>query len=237
MKPLLHVSRVHVTGFLVALLVFLSCKKDAVPIDPSQSNAALSKSGVVNLALPITGDFQTRTATRFNDYPDRMWPDNFNRFNAANVAVDDASYAYSGKVTARGKQTMLVLQGFGFTIPAGARIDNIYVRVIRFKKGNALLRDHFASLNKYLNDNVGALSQYGFYWQNHEYYSTTETEVIYSQPGTGTITPTSTYTYQWTPAMINDPDFGVQIHTIVETTGSAVVYYDLVEMTVEFTIP
>ena len=236
MKALLHVSRVYVSAFLVSLLVFLSCKKDAVPIDPKQSNAALSKAGVANLALPILGDHQTSTATRFNDYPDRLWPDNFDRFNASNLAVDDDSYIYSGKISPKNKQTMVFLQGFGFTIPLGARIDNIFLRVIRFKKGNALLRDHFARLNKYLNDDIGAINYYGFYWQNHEYYSTSETEVIYSQPGTGTVTPTSTTTYQWTPAMINDPDFGVIIHTIVEKTGSAIVYYDLVEITVEFTI-
>jgi len=236
MKSLLHVSRVHVTGFLVSLLIFLSCKKDASPIDPSQSNAALLETGVANLALPILGDHQTRTATLFNDYPDRMWPDNFNRFNAANLAVDDDSYVYSGKVTTR-KSAQVFLQGFGFTIPPEARIDNIYVRVIRFKKGNGLLKDGFARLNKHLNDVQGAIALYGAGMVNSDYYSSQETEVIYSQTGSGFLDTKQEYPYLWTPAMINDPDFGVIINTIVATSGSAVVYYDLVEITVEFSIP
>jgi hypothetical protein len=44
--------------------------------------------------------------------------------------------------------------------------------------------------------------------------------------------------YQWTPAMINDRDFGVRIDVYPPVGGGAVVvYYDLVEITVEYSFP
>ena len=69
---------------------------------------------------------------------------------------------------------------------------------------------------------------------NPNFFPSIEAEVVYSQNGTGINGGfEGNISYQWTPAMINDPAFGVRIDNGMPS-GSVVVYYDLVEITVEY---
>jgi len=67
--------------------------------------------------------------------------------------------------------------------------------------------------------------------------SVIETEVNYSQSGSGT--GANGQSYQWTPARINDPYFGVMFQTaaVEKSKGSAVINYNFVEITVEYSLP
>jgi hypothetical protein len=180
---------------------------------------------------------QTRTATRFNDLFEsylNLWY----RQGAQYVSADDNSYAYTKRLSPHRGYISLFLQGFGFAIPPDATIDSITVRARRFKQGRGSIKDFFATLLKkderyYLYD----YEQYGAWWQGDpNYYSDIETEIIYSQSGTGTNSGgVAGQPYQWTPTMINDPDFGARIQNYEPEDGSVVVYYDLVEITVKYT--
>jgi hypothetical protein len=184
---------------------------------------------------------QTKTASRFNDFQG-AYVDSFTnggQGGAQYVASDDNLYAYTRKLNTHRSYASLVLQGFGFTIPDGATIENIVVSVRRFKSGRPSIRDYFATLVKSPDPSGGLWSDYGFWWQHLDNYPDVETETIYSQSGTRTMPdPLGNRFYQWTPAMINDRDFGVRIDVYPPVGGGAVVvYYDLVEITVEYSFP
>ena len=73
---------------------------------------------------------------------------------------------------------------------------------------------------------------------NPDYYPSTETEVIYSQSGTGNNGSfDGEQYYQWTPAMINDPVFGVRVDNDGPVNGSVAIYYDMVTITVQYSLP
>jgi len=132
-------------------------------------------------------------------------------------------------------QLPLLLQDFGFEIPSNASIESIVVRARRFKTGKGSITDYFATLVRQLDNNDKY--EYGVWFTNPNLYPTIETEVIYSQTGTGINGGfEGNIPYQWTPAIINDPAFGVRIAN-ARPTGSVVVYYDLVEITVEYSLP
>jgi hypothetical protein len=179
---------------------------------------------------------QTKTASRFNDFQG-AYVDNYVQGGAEYVAYDDDSYAYTRKLTSRNSYASLVLQGFGFTIPDDAIIENIIVSVRRFKKGKPSIKDYFATLGK-KPEMSGFFDPYGVRWTNPDNYPDTETEVIYSQSGTGNNGGPGNQFYQWTPGMVNDPAFGVRIDVYPPVgAGTVVVYYDLVEITVEYSLP
>jgi hypothetical protein len=191
--------------------------------------------------------FQTRTATylnNLNNFQD-VYVNAYPNANAQDVAVDDGIYAYSNKLTAQRSYASLALQGFGFTIPDGAIIENIAVKVRRFKKGGPAIKDYFVSvMQSYSGSPTNGVSNYGFMWRNGDvypgnYYPDTETEYIFSQSGSGNNGGYNhNQAYQWTPAMVNVPYFGVRVDVYPpEGKGTVVVYYDLVEITVEYSQP
>jgi len=234
MKHFSHLSIIRGIGYLLVFTLCVNCKKDYDSPNPSKltSESILESSGenLVNLS-------QTRTASRFNDWPPRSLVNAYSQSGAQYVAYDDNSYAYTKKLTSRNWYASLVLQGFGFTVPSDATIENIIVSVRRFKKGKASISDYFANLVK-SPDVVGLFSPYGVRWTNPANYPDIETEVIYSQSGTGNNGGSGNQFFQWTPVMINDPDFGVRIDVNPPVgAGSVVVYYDLVEITVEYSLP
>jgi hypothetical protein len=106
------------------------------------------------------------------------------------------------------------------------------VHARRFKQGKGSIRDYFAYLVR--NQDLYRNDYYGLWWRNPEYYPDVETDVIYSENGTGNDGTYPYEIYQWTPAMINDPAFGVRIQNFDPERGAVVVYYDLVEITVEY---
>src|SRR4030095_12255875 len=82
---------------------------------------------------------QTRTATLLNNFGG-VYVNSFPKASAQDVAADDGVYAYSKKLSSGAWYASLALQGFGFTIPVDAIIQNITVTVRRFKKGTASIK-------------------------------------------------------------------------------------------------
>src|SRR6187402_1960796 len=101
---------------------------------------------------------ETRTATylnNLNDFQQFFGDLNYPRARAQDVAADDNIYTCSAKMPAikdstkpstSNTRSTLALQGFGFTIPDDATIENIVVKVRRFKKGSPPVGDHILSL-------------------------------------------------------------------------------------------
>ena len=198
---------------------------------------------------------QTRTATflnNLNNFQQVYGTQNYARTGAGVVQADDNIYAYTKKLSAASRtrkigisSSSLSLQGFGFTIPGNAIIENIAVKVRRFKKGGPAIKDNYVSvMQSYSGSPTNGVSNYGFMWRNGDvypgnYYPTIEGEYIFSQNGSGNNGGYNhNQAYQWTPAMINLPYFGLRIDVYPpEGRGSVVVYYDLVEITVEYSLP
>src|SRR4030095_8159032 len=195
---------------------------------------------------------QTRTATflnNLNNFRQVFGDQGYPQATAADVAADDDVYAYTKKLSSSTRtrhndtsSSSLALQGFGFTIPEEATIENISVRVRRFKKGGPAIKDHFVSVMRRY-DCTERNCIYGYMWRNGDvypgnFYPDTETEYIFSQSGSGTNGGFNhDEAYQWTPALVNHQYFGVRIDTYpTEGRGSVVVYYDLVEVTVEYSM-
>ena len=181
---------------------------------------------------------QTRTATVLNNFGG-VYVNNFPQATAADVAADDNVYAYSRKLSTKGvSYASLALQGFGFTIPDDAIIENVAVTIRRFKNGRAAIKDYFVTLMQRYS------ISYGMEWTNLDsypgnYYPEIEAEFIFSQSGSGA---NGGYmhdqNYQWTPAMVNHPYFGVRVDVWPpEGAGSVVVYYDFVQIKVEYSQP
>ena len=200
-----------------------------------------------NIITTIGQTSQTRTATylnNLNNFQD-VYVNAFPNASASDVAVDDGTYAYSNKLTTQRGYASLALQGFGFTIPADAIITNIEVKVRRFKAGSPAIKDYFVSvMQSYSGGPTNGVSMYGFMWRNGDvypgnYYPSTETEYIFSQSGSGNNGGYNhNQPYAWTPAMINLPYFGLRIDVYPPVgKGSVVVYYDLVEIKVDYFEP
>jgi len=200
---------------------------------------------------------QTRTATflnNLNNFRDVYGDQNYPKATAGDVAADDDIFAYTSKLVAikdsaapftSNSVSSLALQGFGFSIPDDATVVNITVRVRRFKKGKPPVGDYFVSvIQSYSGGPTNGVSVYGFMWRNGDVYPgnvypNTETEYIFSQNGSGNNGGYNhTQAFQWTPAMVNLPYFGVRIDSYPPIgSGSVVIYYDLVEVTVEYSQP
>jgi hypothetical protein len=204
---------------------------------------------------------QTRTATylnNLNQFQQVFGNQNFPRAKAQDVAADDNIYTCSSKLTAikdsgssfrSSSVSSLALQGFGFTIPDDANIQNILVKVRRFKKGGPSVGDHILSLmQRYQQVNANEPSRYGVMWsylddEELDYpgrvYPATETEYLFSQNGSGNNGGVNhNQPYQWTPAMVNAVTFGVRIDNYPPIgKGSVQVCYDFVEVTVEYSQP
>jgi len=230
MKLFSSLSIIRGIGYLLVFILCVNCKKDYSPTDPSQlPSESISQSSPGSILS------QTRTATILNNFGG-VYVDNYPKADAEDVGADDGIYAYTKSLSANGIwYASLALQGFGFTIPDDATIVNIEVKVTRFKKGRPSIKDYFVSVMQ----RYGI--EYGVEWTNLDtypgnYYPGTEGEVNFLQSGSGT---NGGYrhdqTYQWTPAMVNHPYFGLRIDVYPASgPGSVVVYYDYVQIKVEY---
>lgn len=204
---------------------------------------------------------QTRTATflnNLNQFQQVYGDQNFPRARAQDVAADDNIYTCSNKLAAvkdsasssrASSVSVLALQGFGFTIPGDATIENIVVKVRRFKKGSPSVGDHILSvMQRFESGGPGAPSMYGVMWtyaddEELEYpgriYPATETEYLFSQSGSGNNGGFNhNQAYLWTPTIVNQTTFGVRISNYKPIgKGSVQVCYDLVEVTIEYSLP
>ena len=247
MKLLSHLSIIRGIGYLLVFILYVNCKKDFNSTDPSQlSPESISQSGGENLtATGLTS--QTRTASflnNLNNFQQVFGDQGYPRAKPENVSADDGKYVSTKKLTANGSSsTSLALQGFGFSIPDDATIVNIAVRVRRFKSGSPAIGDYFLSVMQRYQCGLGPCT-YGVFWTYLDdypgkMYPSTETEYVFSQSGSGNNGGFNhDQVYQWTPAIVNHQYFGVRIDSYPASgKGSVVVNYDLVDITVEYSLP
>ena len=249
METLLSLSIKRAIGLLLVLTVFVNCKKEYIPEDISQaplSNLISKSEGDISNASAVILS-QTRTATFLNNlnnfravFGDQGYP----KAKAEYVSADDGIYASSKKLSAGGSSSSsLALQGFGFSIPDNATIQNITLRVRRFKTGSPAIGDYFLTLMQRYQCGLGPCT-YGVFWTYLDVYPgkmypNTETEFIFSQSGNGNNGGFNhSQSYQWTPAIVNHQYFGVRIDSYPPSgRGSVTINYDHVDVTVEYSVP
>jgi hypothetical protein len=246
MKLLSSLSVIRGIGYLLVFILCVNCKKDHHSTNPSQlSSESISQAGG-NLAVGSI-IFQTRTASflnNLNNFQEVFGDQGYPRAKPENISADDGKYVTTRKLSANGfSSTSLALQGFGFTIPDDATIVNISVRVRRFKNGSPAIGDHILSLMQRYQCGFGPCT-YGVFWTYLDdypgkMYPNTETGYVFSQSGNGNNGGFNhDQVYQWTPAIVNHQYFGVRIDSYPPSgKGSVVVNYDLVDITVEYSLP
>lgn len=199
---------------------------------------------------------QTKTATYLNNltlFRDVFGDQNYPKAVAEDLSNDDNIYGCSSKLVAirdsaqsfrSNSVSSLALQGFGFTIPDDATIQNISVRIRRFKDGRPPVGDFILSLMQRYQAVADTPSHYGRFWTYLDdypgkIYPDTEEEFTFSQSGSGNNGGFNhDETYQWTPGMVNHVRFGVRIENFPPVGhGSVAICYDLVEVTVQYTQP
>jgi hypothetical protein len=244
MKHFPHLTIIRGIGYLLVFILCVNCKKDYDAADPTPlTSESVSESTDANVFAS-----QTRTATflnNLNNFQQVFGDQGYPKAKAEYVSADDGKYASTRKLSAKGiSNTSLALQGFGFTIPDDATIENISLRVRRFKSGGPSIGDYFLTLMQRYQCGAGQPCTYGVSWTNLDdypgkMYPNTETEYIFSQSGSGN---NGGYfhnqAYLWTPAIVNHQYFGVRIDSYQPSgNGSVVINYDLVEVTVEYSRP
>ena len=132
MRNILSAKNCTILSVLLLAISF-SCRKEYELADSGQTTKSLAQTINLNAAPMLS---QTRTASYLNNlnnfrqvYGDQEYPN----ATASDVAVDDGIYANTAKLMARNDSTKdgprsissLALQGFGFTIPDNATIENI----------------------------------------------------------------------------------------------------------------
>ncbi len=245
MKLFSQLSVIRGIGYLLVLILCINCKKDYNSEDqsplPSESNFESRGQDLVGLLS------QTRTAAylnNLNNFQQVFGDQGYPRVKAESVSADDGKYATTKKLSINGfSSTSLALQGFGFTIPDDATIENIAVRVRRFKTGSPAIGDRYFSLMQRYQCGFGPCT-YGFFWiylddYAGKMYPGTETEYIFSQTGSGNNGGVNhNEAYQWTPAIVNHQYFGVRIDSYPPSgKGSVQINYDLVDVTVYYSLP
>ena len=243
MKLFSQLSLIRSIGYLLVFILCVNCKKDldsTVPTKlPDETNSASAETRVIAS--------QTRTATflnNLNNFQQVFGDQGYPRVKVETVSADDGKYATTRKLSANGfSTTSLALQGFGFTIPDDATIENIAMRVRRFKTGSPSIGDRVLSLMQRYQCGFGPCT-YGVFWTYLDDYAgkmypTSETEYVFSQTGNGNNGGFNhNLSYQWTPAIVNHQYFGVRIDSYpLSGKGSVVINYDLVEVTVQYSLP
>jgi len=246
MKLFSSLSIIRGIGYLLVFILCVNCKKDYNSKDTSQlSPESISQAGG-NLAVGSIIS-QTRTASflnNLNNFQQVFGDQGYPRAKPENVSADDGKYVSTRKLSTNGfSSTNLALQGFGFTIPDDATIVNIAVRVRRFKNGSPAIGDRILSLMQRYQCGFGPCT-YGVFWTYLDdypgkMYPNTETEYAFSQSGNGNNGGFNhDQVFQWTPAIVNHQYFGVRIDSYPPSgKGSVVVNYDLVDITVEYSLP
>ena len=232
MKLLSHLSIIRGIGYLLVFILCVNCKKDFNSTDPSQL-----PSESISQSAPGSVQSQTRTANLFNCFGEGvllLWAQAPG--DAQRVSADDGSYAYSSKLSPSRGTLQLQLHDFRFDIPSGATIESISVNARRFKTGKGSIRDYFAYLIR-KHPVYPSAAGYGIRWSNPDYYPGAEAAVSYFQNGSGNNGGLGDQVYKWTAEMINELTFGVRINTYPPVGSSVVVYYDIVSITVQYSLP
>ena len=243
MKLFSHLSIIRGIGYLLVIVLSVNCKKDFNSTNPSPLPSESFPTSVDGRVVA----FQTRTAiflNNLNNFQQVFGDQGYPRVKSETVSADDGKYATTRKLSANGfSTTSLALQGFGFTIPDDATIESIAMRVRRFKTGSPSIGDRTLSLMQRYQCGFGPCT-YGVFWTylddyTGKMYPNTETEYVFSQSGNGNNGGFNhDQPYQWTPAIVNHQYFGVRIDSYPPSgKGSVVVNYDLVSITVQYSLP
>ncbi|HEX6892291.1 MAG TPA: hypothetical protein VF141_16405, partial [Chryseolinea sp.] len=120
---------------------------------------------------------QTRTpgnVNNLNQFKQVFGDLNYPGARAQNLANDDNRFVSSRRLTAtndsagpfpKNSFSVLALQGFGFSIPDDAIIENISIRLRRFKTGSAPVGDHTLSLiQRFQCPELDDICRYGVFW-------------------------------------------------------------------------
>ena len=243
MKLFSHFPLIRGIGYLLVFILCTNCTKDK---DATNSSLLLPESSSEAAGENLFTS-QTRSATflnNLNNFQQVFGDQGYPRAEAEYVSADDGIYASTRKLSpGRFSSSSLALQGFGFTIPDEATIESINIRVRRFKTGSAVIGDYFLSLMQRYQCGLGPCT-YGMFWTHLDdypgkLYPNTETEYVFPQTGFGNNGGFNhNQVYQWTPAIVNHQYFGVRIDSYTPSgKGSVVVNYDLVDVTVEYSMP
>ena len=232
MKPFSYLSIIRAFGFLLLTVLCTNCKKDSIPTNPAQPPPPLKgkvqlyldyrKPGrQISLIVLVKGFYCCGHSHRAMQ--------NMSRQMMAHMLIRK-------KLSPQNGTLQLQLHDFRFNIPAGSIIESITITTRRFKSGRGSVKDYFAHLIKKHDLHPTGFASYGVRWSNPGYYPDAEATSSYFQNGSGNNGGLGKEVYKWTPAMINDISFGLRITTYPPVGSSAVVYYDLVSITVQYSI-
>src|SRR5688572_27546178 len=135
---------VRLIGFSLLLMFCVQCKKDHKQTNGLGNDLSEQIPGENASVTEVMSETKTATfLNNLNNFQQVYGNMNFPRARAADVSEDDNIYTRSNKLTAikdsasslsSRSLSSLALQGFGFNIPLNATIENIILRVKRFKK-------------------------------------------------------------------------------------------------------
>ena len=173
---------------------------------------------------------QTRTCTEIYFGRPSIWASTAWQ----NTVNDDNKYIST--IPLRGGTTWPIqFSRFGFTIPSNAIVKQIDVTVIRHKTGKNNVRDFGALL--VTGDDFWNSGGNGPNMANTEYWTTRETSVTYSFAPKGM--GVDGYPYDYTPANINKPYFGLFFDISFLTGGGpgSAAHIEKVSISVSYTLP
>jgi hypothetical protein len=136
----------------------------------------------------------------------------------SNITADDTSYATSS-FSSRGGSHYLYGTNYGFNIPSGATIVGIQVTIMRQSSGTSLT-DNIVQLLK-------GGSRVGSDYSSSTSWPTSMTAVNYG--GSSDLWGTT-----WTPAQINNSNFGVALSVSESTNSSRTASVDYMQITVYY---
>ena len=151
----------------------------------------------------------------------RPWMD----YNKAKVSDND--YARRAGLAAGGTSWILKATNFGFSVPSGATIDGIKVEIERKALGYPGVWDNIVRLVDESGNYVGNNKAKSAAW------SKTESYISYGSS-------TNLWGETWTPANINDADFGVGLSVILDPADGGdphTANVDHIRIKVYYTVP
>ena len=147
--------------------------------------------------------------------------------NPGNIKADDTAYASATLASSTAKSNYLWATNFGFTIPTDASISGITVTYGKYSSGTG---------NRIEDDSILIIQDGVILGTDHKVTGNWPTGSVTSSVygSTSDLWGVST---TWTPALINQSNFGVAMRVKNRSTSSRTGYVDYVTISVEYTLP
>jgi hypothetical protein len=145
------------------------------------------------------------------------WTSSANVFSSNNVRA-------SAVVAANGQSPNLDITGFGFTIPAGSRIDGITAVIERSASASSSLDDFDVYLLK------GGVATGNDKAVSGTYYPTSDANRTYGNSS-------DLWGTSWTATDVNASNFGLRLRVDSDVGSSVTAYVDYVSITIDYTAP